>query len=342
MHLLPLRHIQPLFLFLFLLLFPFSLSAQQHLAPRDLAGRYDFDNGMSIQFKAKDKTLFLITPGNPLQEMEPTAKNTYRSKVLGNEEFIFSKFRNDSIRVVVKTGGGSLTGRRVSKEVADYTEAMDTLLTLRKKSAHFEYWYSDTDAHLVDSLTNYLEDSYDRILKDFQLDELPVTRVKIYPDLKSFHMAINQPDAPAEVLATAFGKDEFRMVSPTKGGEDMMKFISHEFAHCVHLNIDYSPNNPRWLWEGVAMYESNWFMDPGGIDDIKNRKFPALNELSNGMEYMLGYVVIEAIKDLHGFDKVIELIKNRGDVQKVFGVADADFSANIFDHIHKKYVSNPK
>jgi RNA polymerase sigma-70 factor (ECF subfamily) len=162
----------------------------------------------------------------------------------------------------------------------------------------------------------------------------------MYPDLKSFHLAINEPDAPAEILATAFGRSEFRMVSPSKGGPELMQFISHEFTHCVHLNIDYSPNNPRWLWEGVAMYESGWFMDPAQIDQIKNRNFPALQELGNGMEYALGYVIIEAIKDMWGFDAVIGLIKSRGDVEKVLSISEVKFEQDIFEHIYKKYVNS--
>lgn len=324
--------------FFLCLLIHFAALSQKAIPTNQLAGRYEFENGMAIQFKTKGKTLFLITPGNPLQEMGATATNTYRSKTLRNDEFVFSISKGDSVKVTVNNSFGSLTGTRTSINVVDNTETMDSLIPLRTKGAHFEYWYSETDKHIIDSLSAYLEGSYSRILNDFKLKSLPVTRVKIYPDLKSFHIAINQPDAPAEVLATAFGKDEFRMVSPSKGGEDMMKFISHEFTHCVHLNIDYSPNNPRWLWEGLAMFESGWFMDPSGIDDIKNKKFPALGELSNGMEYMLGYVVIEAIKDLYGFDKVIELVKNQGDIRKVFAITDEEFGKNVFEQVHKKYI----
>lgn len=319
------------------ILFQFDSFSQANIPVSELSGRYEFDNGMAIQFKTKGQSLYLITPGNPLQEMETTTANTYRSKTLKNDEFVFSK-PGDQVRVIVNSSFGSLEGTRKSADVVDNTETMDSLITLRSKSAHFEYWYNEIDKPLIDSLTVYLETSYDRILKDFKLSQLPVTRVKIYPDLKSFHISINQPDAPPEVLATAFGKDEFRMVSPAKGGEDMLKFISHEFTHCVHLNIIYSPNNPRWLWEGVAMYESGWFMDPSGLEDIKNKKFPLLSSLSNGMEYMLGYVVVEAIKDQYGFDKVIELIKTQGDTKKVFNLPEEEFSKKVFDGIHKKYV----
>jgi hypothetical protein len=314
--------------------------SQHQIAVKSLQGKYAFYSGGAVQFAADDQQLLLITPGNPVQEMEPVGRNAYRSKTLGQEQFVFSEDNTDSIRLEVVTTQGSIRGVKVSDEVEDHSSAMDSLLPRRKSSEHFAFWFSDTDTVAVDSVAHYLEAQHARILRDFKLSSLPVTAVKMYPDLKSFHLAINEPDAPAEILATAFGRNEFRMVSPSKGGPELMQFISHEFTHCVHLNIDYSPNNPRWLWEGVAMYESGWFMDPAQIDQIKNRNFPALQELGNGMEYALGYVIIEAIKDMWGFDAVIGLIKNRGNVEKVLSISGVKFEQDIFEHIYKKYVNS--
>jgi len=48
--------------------------------------------------------------------------------------------------------------------------------------------------------------------------------------------------------------------------------------------------------------------------------------------------VIEAIKDLWGFDAVINLIKNHGDVEKVLNIDQKAFEEKIFDRIYSKYV----
>lgn len=117
-------------------------------------------------------------------------------------------------------------------------------------------------------------------------------------------------------------------------------FAPHEFTHCVHLNIDYSPNNPRWLWEGVAQYEAGWFFDPNELDIIRKKEFPPLANLNNGMEYMLGFVIIEAIKELWGFDTVISLIKNRGEIQKVLKIDEKLFEEKVYAHIYGKYIKN--
>jgi len=133
------------------------------------------------------------------------------------------------------------------------------------------------------------------------------------------------------------------MTSPNSKGADslmFMKGVTHEFTHSVHLNIDYSPNNPRWLWEGVAMFEADWFIDPKETAIIKNKMYPQLASLNNGMEYELGYVITEAIKDIWVFDTVIHLVKKRGDVQTVLKLSEKEFEQKVFDQICKKYAKH--
>jgi hypothetical protein len=168
--------------------------------------------------------------------------------------------------------------------------------------------------------------------------------VRIYPNVKSFHAGINFPGAPDYLLATAFGKDDFRMPSPhSVSREDsltLIKYVAHEFMHCVHLNIDYAPNNPRWLWEGIANFEAGWFFDPKEIEVIKNKQFPPFATLSNELPEVLGYVIIEAIKDIWGFDAVIGLIKKRGDTQAILQISQTQFEEKIYNHIYQKYIQN--
>ena len=334
------------FLFFYLLgtLFFLPVSpafSQAPIAYSKLTGKYEFEGGgFVIQFTTKKGKLFLITPGAPLQEMKRINKNEYQSKMIKDGVFHFIE-ENDTVNLISKNAQGSMQAKKISEQIEDYSETMDSVLPLKKRSKHFEFYYSNTDKHFIDSLTMNLEEKYDKILADFKLKSLPLTKVKIYPDLKSFHLAINSPGAPPQVLATAFGKNEFRMASPATWGEEsgtMIQNITHEFTHCVHLNIDYSPNNPRWLWEGVAMYEAEWFLNPGEIEQIRNRNFPAFKDLNNGLEYMLGYVLIEAIKDKWSFNAVINLIKHQGNTQKVMGLPQKEFEEIVFNSIYQKYI----
>jgi len=245
--------------------------------------------------------------------------------------------------VEVNTGAqqGAFKGKKIADNVELFSVAMDSILTFHKSTEHFLLRYSGVDAVIADTIAMDMEKNYTRILHDFKLEKIPLVTVRIYPDLESFHRGINFPGAPDQVLATAFGKDDIRMVSPRNAGPErwMLAYAApHEFTHCVHLNVDYSPNNPKWLWEGVAQYEARWFFDPNELESIKKKEFPSLASLDQGMEYMLGFVVIEAIKDLWGFDTVINLIKNHGDVQKVLNIDQIKFEEKIFERIYSKYV----
>lgn len=61
----------------------------------------------------------------------------------------------------------------------------------------------------------------------------------------------------------------------------------------------------------IFKFESGWFIDPKAVDVIKNKNFPPFAALYNGLEYELGYVSVEAIKDIWGFDVVVGLIPRR-------------------------------
>jgi hypothetical protein len=304
-------------------------------------GKYEA-NGMVVQIVLNKKSLTLIVPGAPVQEMIPAGPNTFRSTAFSDELFLFPEKNGKIEEMVSQRSGQSLKLKKIS-DIPDDFNKTDSLLNLKKSTGHFLFLYSKLDSVSVNHIADRLESDYKKVLSDFKIGKIPVTVVRIYPDQASFHQGINFPNAPAEVLATAFGKNDFRMVSPNASNVDsgmLMKGVTHEFTHCVHLNIDYSPNNPRWLWEGVAMFESGWFFDPAEIDIIKNKNFPRLSALNNGMEYMLGYVIIEAISTIWGFDTVIGLIKKRGDVQAVLKLNQAQFEEKIFEAIYKRYIKN--
>ncbi len=302
-------------------------------------GKYE-SNGTIVQIALIKKALVLIVPGAPVQSLKSIGANKFKTDAFSDEIFLFIE-KNGKIETMVSQRPGVLLELKKISDTADNFNQQDSILTLKKSTAHFSFLYNSIDSVSVVNIAEKLEGNYKKILRDLKVKKMSVTTVRIYPDLASFRQGIHFPNAPDFILATAFGKNDFRMASPNiKGIDSMMlqKGITHEFTHCVHLNIDYSPNNPRWLWEGVAMFESDWFFDPREIDIIKNRDFPSLSALNNGMEYMLGYVVIEAIKDIWGFDTVINLIKKRGNAQFVLKLNQKEFEARIYEYIYNKYI----
>jgi hypothetical protein len=316
-----------------------------HAQPRNIdyaayAGKYE-SNGFIIQIVAKDQQLFLAVPGAPLQQLISVEKNKFKSAAFDDEYFLFVE-DNGKITRMISQGKTHSAEFPKTSDIPDDFNGDDSILSGTKKTEHFLFLYDIADSVNVNITAGYLEKDYDRILRDFALKSIPITTVRIYPTANSFHRGINFPNAPPNILATAFGKDDFRMISPallnSTDREELPRHVVHEFTHCVHLNISYSPNNPRWLWEGVAMYESGWFVDPKTIDVIRNKQYPAFAALNNGLEYELGYVIIEAIKELWGFDVVIELIKSKGDVNAVLKIDQQEFERRVYQYVFERYV----
>jgi len=306
------------------------------------AGKYEA-NGFTVQVAIYHDTVTLVIPGAPLQKLIPNGGHRFKSADYDDSYFLFVAEGKKITRMISQGANNGIELIKISDK-PDALNKGDSLLSRKKSTKHFIFLFSDIDRITADTIAVTLEKQYQKIVTDFKITNLPVVTVRIYPTAKSFHDGINFPDAPPNILATAFGKTDARMISPhavsAEEGAMVTHHIAHEFVHCVHLNIDYAPNNPRWLWEGIAMYESGWFMNPAELDAIKNKTFPPLMSLNNGLEYELGYVILEAIYDLWGFNTIIDLIKKRGDTNACLQVNQEEFDRQVYDRIYQKYVHN--
>ncbi len=115
-------------------------------------------------------------------------------------------------------------------------------LILAKESQHFDFYSTIDDTEVLDSLAATLENNYYRITKHLGIQIDTKIKVKVYPDLKTFHSAIQLPDAPDWVVGSCIS-DELLMVSPVNPGnshtyQSLMQVIVHEFVHiAVYLVV---------------------------------------------------------------------------------------------------------
>lgn len=313
-----------------------------HSEYNSYAGKYEM-NGFVVQVAIYHDTVTLVIPGAPLQKLISVGNHRFKSEDYNDSYFTFIPDGKRITKMISQGNNNTVELIKVSDK-PDRVNKGDSLLSLKKSTPHFLFLFSEIDIPSVDTIARRLESSYQKIVSDFNIKGLPVITVRIYPTAKSFHDGINFPDAPPNILATAFGKKDVRMISPhavtPEEGEMLLHHITHEFVHCVHLNIEYAPNNPRWLWEGIAMYESGWFMNPAEMDIIRNKTFPPLMSLNNGAEYELGYAILEAIHDLWGFNTIIDLIKKKGDTNACLQLSQEEFDRKVYDQIYRKYVHN--
>ena len=190
-------------------------------------------------------------------------------------------------------------------------------------------------------MSKILEANYIRITKDLKTNFESKIDVFIYPDLKSFHTAINYPDSPDWVVGAA-GKNELKMVSPLNPGsvhsyESLMKAIVHELAHTIVLNLRKQGlvGIPNWLNEGYAYYQAKQITEAERKriqTNLLNNKIPSWNELekSNTSEfgdiggYGISATIIEFLIESYGPEKLKQYIIEPKNVEKIYLISRKD------------------
>lgn len=216
------------------------------------------------------------------------------------------------------------------------------------QSAHFKFLLTGFDHANIASIAQHLENNYARITGDLSASNLPVINIQFYSNQSALHQALNYPNAPAWVIGAATARDQIHMMSPNAPNlnrpfDEMLTNLVHEFTHCVALNLEpRSGNNPRWLWEGVALYEAGQFVNPRRLSYMVEGHPPTLAELNvnwqaNTQVYDLGYLLVEYVVEKWSRQHVVDLVKTFGNISSVLGISVSEFEAGWYAFVTKKY-----
>jgi len=207
---------------------------------------------------------------------------------------------------------------------------------------HFKIDYTVLDDSNIKEIADSLENSYPKIISDFQSGDLATVNVHFYQTSADLIKVF--PDFPTWAVGQAISVSEIHMVSPNGPNQDfqnMIRNIKHEFVHCVSLKINSTiGNHPRWLWEAVALYEANFPWDPKMLSYLVNQTPPSvteLNEFSNPKIYEVGYFIAQFIAETYGRLALKSLIQNNGNLKKTLKTDDEQFTKQWFAFVKKKY-----
>ncbi len=210
---------------------------------------------------------------------------------------------------------------------------------------HFSFiLYDGFSSSNIMEISKELENNYKRILDDLQVQRMPKVIVKIWADYNNFLEAMKNDIGIRYEGATGyvFGMTELRIYYTPQSAVAAV----HEFAHLVTMQVNSRiPNNPRWLWEAVALYENNEFVDPKSLPYMVSGDYPTLNELntdynmSNHYIYSVGYVLLEYVIETWGMDVVIGLIKNNGNISNLIGITTQEFELGWYQFVEEKYLN---
>ena len=121
----------------------------------------------------------------------------------------------------------------------------------------------------------------------------------------------------------------------------MLSHLVHEFAHCVTLRANPRiANNPRWLWESVAIYESGQSVDLRGVSymaALQPPAFASLNSLDNTLVYDVGYSIAEFVVSRWSRRALADLVAANGDPSAALGVSIDDFERQWFAFARQRY-----
>ena len=116
----------------------------------------------------------------------------------------------------------------------------------------------------------------------------------------------------------------------------------HEFTHLVSLARN--PNivqNPKWLWEAVAIYESNRPPppNPSTLACITTTTIPTLNDLNEHPMniYRVGYLLAEFIATTWSQQALGELIATNGDISISLNLPSDEFEKMWLEYVISRY-----
>jgi len=218
-------------------------------------------------------------------------------------------------------------------------------LTVKLTTAHFEVRADRASSDLLTHVAEQLEAHYARIISDLRVDSLATTSVWVWQDSDSFYadMATRGPVYYGAGGYVVNGHTVSLLVVPAASAAEFAREAVHEFAHIVSMAVNASiPNNPRWLWETVAQYESGSFVAPTTLEYMRAGRYPSIADLdaawnTSSQVYQVGYVLGEYIVARWGQDGLVRLILLNGDVPGALGVATAELESGWRAFLHEKY-----
>ncbi len=213
------------------------------------------------------------------------------------------------------------------------------------QSEHFTFvLYDGLSNSTAVSVLSKLNDNYSRVLGDLSVPSIPRTTIEIWNDETHFQNDMKRDIGTNYWGATGYIYNTTSLRILNRGNPPQTAL--HEFVHIVSLHVDGQiANNPRWLWEAIAIYEAGEFMNPRNISYLVAGSFPTLSELNteynqgNQKIYAVGYLLAEYIVETWGRESVVQMIKSHANLAAVLNVTTGQFEAGWKEFVVRKYLS---
>lgn len=203
-------------------------------------------------------------------------------------------------------------------------------VTFKKESDHFEFYSTDKDKEVLSDLEKALEDNYNRISEDLDVNLERKIKVNIYPDIEQFHNEVDM-GSTEEWFVGAAKNGEIFMVSPLNSGsihnyDSLLQVIVHEYTHIIVGEINNYTDT--YLNEGIAVVESKQVSDRAMKEYLKyvthSNKLPSIDDMKNNYSnleqpYAVSGGFVDFLLNKYGYEIVINIIKEPEKIENILG-----------------------
>ncbi|HSW28380.1 MAG TPA: hypothetical protein VLH75_02700 [Longimicrobiales bacterium] len=169
-------------------------------------------------------------------------------------------------------------------------------------------------------------------------------RVTVMPRVRVSVWAPSHRDDWNSAMQAALGQVYPGVTGYTPRNDEMRLLLNpasplesvHEYAHLVSWQANPTiPNNPRWLWEAVAVYEAGSAPDVRTWSDAELTfpGLPALNQYDSPLPYRWGFHVAQAVITRWGDDGYLALLRTNGDLWGALGITEGAFGAYVEEFV---------
>ena len=209
--------------------------------------------------------------------------------------------------------------------------------------------YDGTSPSIIPSIHNELLLKQAPLMKSFGLDSIPVITVRVWQSQKGYLDEQERSIGQRYAFSTGYIEPKSNEIRLLYFGGEIHKTALHEFVHLLTLQVNPNfANNPRWLWEAIAIYKSEDYWFHVNNRTAISRRFDGLVQdlyhkpNSSSAVYELGYTVGEFIERSWGEAAFVDLIKSNGDPSQFTDQSIESLFSDWEKFVKTTYLSGPK
>ena len=236
------------------------------------------------------------------------------------------------VALAVGCGHGSSAPSAVSPSEA---------LSVRLETAHFRLLGDRVGDDVLRAVADRLEADLPRVQADLGVASVRTMTVKVWQDQAAWAAEVQRFFGRGiDTMGYVTGPDEVRVLA----GSPVVRNAAHEMAHCVSLYVNPTfGNNPRWLWESVALFENRELVDPRSLGYMVAGRPPTLQQLDADVTvsrqvYDVGFLIGEFVTARAGQTGLVALVRSSGDTAAVLGLSTPEFEAAWYAFVRERYL----